>query len=188
MSYFPTFDEIKEFRTKLGITQGELGKEIGVTTNMITQIETGRAKPSAENYKRIFQYLYEKSDQREVRLEEIWATPLIFLTPGQTAQDAKKIFDGTEDIDLLPVLTNDTDRHLLGKITKKVLNEYLEKQNRNPNDIMIGDILEESPPVVASDTPKTWITKFLQVKNNCVLVTKNGKITGIVNYWDYLSK
>ena len=49
MSYFPKFDEIKEFRTKLEITQGELAKEIGVSTNMITQIETGRAKPSAEN-------------------------------------------------------------------------------------------------------------------------------------------
>ena len=188
MSYFPKFDEIKEFRTKLEITQGELAKEIGVSTNMITQIETGRAKPSAENYKRIFEHLYQKSDEREIKLEEIWATPLIFLTPGQTAQNAKEIFDGTEDIDLLPVLTNDNDRHLLGKITKKSLEEYLKKQNRNPNDIMINDILEESPPTVPHDTPKTWIRPFIQIKNNCVLVTKHGKITGIVNYWDYLSK
>ena len=52
MSYFPKFDEIKEFRIKLQITQSELAKIIGVSTNMITQIETGRAKPSAENYKK----------------------------------------------------------------------------------------------------------------------------------------
>ena len=64
----------------------------------------------------------------------------------------------------------------------------MKKQNRNPNDIMINDILEESPPTVPHDTPKTWIRPFIQIKNNCVLVTKHGKITGIVNYWDYLSK
>ena len=53
---------------------------------------------------------------------------------------------------------------------------------------MINDILEESPPTFPHDTPKTWIRPFLQIRNNCVLVTKYGKIVGIVNYWDYLSK
>ena len=187
MSYFPKFDEIKEFRIKLNITQSELAKAIGVSTNMIGQIETDRAKPSAENYKKIFEYLFRKSDEKEIKLEEIWATPLIFLTPGKTAQDAKEIFESEKDIELLPVLTNDKDRHLLGKITKKVLLEYLEKNNREANRIMIQDILEESPVTVPHDTPKTQITKFLE-QNNCVLVTKNGKITGIVNYWDHMMK
>ncbi len=188
MSYFPKFDEIKEFRIKLGIKQNELAKAVGVTTNMITQIETKRANPSGEKYKKILEYLYQKSDEKEIKLGEIWATPIKFLTPGQTAQDAKDIFDSTEDIDLLPVLNNDKDRCLLGKITKKVLEDYLKKNNREAYKIIIKDILEESPPIVPHDTPKTWIRQFLQVKNNCVLVTKDGKITGIVNYWDYLSK
>ncbi len=187
MSYFPKFDEIKEFRIKLNITQSELAKAIGVSTNMIGQIETDRAKPSAENYKKIFEYLYQKSDKKETTLEEIWTTPLIFLTPGKTAQDAKDIFDGEQDIELLPVLTNDKERYLLGKITKNGLEDYLEKNNREINNIMVQDILEESPAIIPHGTPKTWITKFLQ-QNNCVLVSKNGKITGIVNYWDYMMK
>jgi len=188
MSYLPKIEEIKEFRIKLGIKQSEIAKAIGVSTNMIAQIETKRAKPSAENYKKIFEYLYNKSDENEIKLGEIMAMPIISLRPGQTAQDAKEIFDGTEDIDLLPVLTNDEDGHLLGKITKKVLDDYLKKSSREAYQIIIKDILEESPPTMPHDTPKTWIRKFLQVKNNCVLVTKDGKITGIVNYWDYLSK
>ena len=50
------------------------------------------------------------------------------------------------------------------------------------------DILEEAPPTFPYDTPKTWIRPILQIKNSCVLVTKDNKITGIVNAWDYLSK
>lgn len=188
MSYFPTFKEIKEFRTKLGITQNELAKAAGVTTNMITQIETERAKPSGEKYKKIFEYLYKKSDENEIKLEEIMATPITFLTPGQSAQDAKEIFDSSVDFDVLPVLNNDKEKLLLGKISRVGLEKYLENNKRNPTEIIIKNILEESPSTFPHDTPKSWIRPFLQIRNSCVLVTKEGKITGIVNYWDYLSK
>jgi len=188
MSYLPKIEEIKEFRIKSGIKQSEIAKAIGVSTNMIAQIETKRAKPSAENYKKIFDYLYQKRDENETKLGEILAAPLIFLTPGKSAQNAKEIFDSSADIDILPVLNNDKDRLVLGKISRINLEKYLEKNKRNPNEIIINDILEESPPTFPYDTPKTWIRPFLQIRNSCVLVTKDGKITGIVNYWDYLSK
>lgn len=188
MSYFPKFEEIKELRTKLGIKQNELAKVIGVTTNMITQIETGRAKPSAQHYKKIFEYLYQKSDEKETKLDDILATPITFLTPSQSAQDAKDIFDSSVDFDVLPVLNNNKDKLLLGKISRVGIEKHFKNNQKELNSVMINDILEESPPTVPHDTPKTWIRPFLQVKNNCVLVTKHGKIIGIVNYWDYLSK
>ena len=185
MSYIPKIEEIKKFRLRLGIEQKELAKAVGISTNMISQIETGRANPSAENFKKIIEYFYQKSDEHEMTLEDIWATPLIFLTPRQTAQDAKKYFDSTEDIDVLPVLNNDKDRLLLGKISRKGFKKYLEK---NLDEIIIRDILEESPPTFPHDTPKTWINPILQIRESCVLVTKENKITGIVNFWDYLDK
>ena len=175
MVYFPKIEEIKMFRTKLGIKQVELAKAVDVTANMITQIESGRAKPSAENYAKIFEYLYRKSDENEMKLEKIWATPVISLNPNQTAQDAKEKFDNKDlDIDCLPVLMN--EKYLLGKITKTNLEDLLKKTNKKPSEIMIKDILEESPTTAPYDTPKTWITKFLQNRNECVLVTKNGKV------------
>lgn len=187
MTYLPKIAEIGMFRKKLGITRTELAKAIHVTSNMITQIESGRANPSAENYAKILKYLYKKSDENEMKLEEIMATPIIHLNPNQTAQDANKIFDDKgQDIDCLPVLLN--DKHLVGKITRNYLEELLKKTNKKPIDFMIKDILEESPPTTPHDTPKTWITKFIQSHKDCVLVTKNGKIVGIVNYWDYLTK
>ena len=188
MSYFPTVEEIKEFRIKLGIKQHELAKATGLSTNMISQIETKRANPNTENYKKIFEYLYQKSDEKEVRLNDIQAIPLTFLRPGQTAKDAKKVFDSSADFDVLPVLNNDKNMLLMGKISRIGLEEYLKTHNKELDSIMINDILEESPPVIPHDTPKQWIRNFLQVQNNCVLVSKYGKITGIVNAWDYITK
>ena len=185
MSYIPKIKEIQKFRIRLGIKQNELAKAVGVTTNMISQIETDRAKPSAENFKKIIEYFYQKSDENEMTLEEIWATPLIFLTPRQTAKDAKKHFDSTDDIDILPVLNNDEDRLLLGQISRVGFEKYLEK---DLGEIIIRDILEEAPPTFPYDTPKTWIKPILQIRKSCVLVTKDNKITGIVNVWDYLDK
>ena len=174
MSYIPKIKEIQKFRIRLGIKQNELAKAVGVTTNMISQIETGRANPSAENFKKIIEYFYQKSDENEMTLEEIWATPLIFLTPRQTAQDAKKYFDSTEDIDVLPVLNNDEDRLLLGQISRVSFEKYLEK---DLGEIIIRAILEEAPPTFPHDTPKTWIKPILQIRKSCVLVTKDNKIT-----------
>lgn len=185
MSYVPNVDEIQKFRKKLGIEQNELAKAIGVTTNMISQIETKRASPNAENYKKIIDYFYQKSDKNEITLEEIWATPITFLTPRQPILKAKEYFDSTLDIDVLPVLNNEQDRLLLGKISRVGFEKHLEE---DVDAKIIKDILEESPPTFPYYTPKTWIRPVLQIRNSCVLVTKDNKITGIVNYWDYFSK
>lgn len=188
MSYLPKIEEIKEFRIKLGIKQSELAKAVGISTNMITQIETRRASPSAENYKKIFDYLYKKSDEKQMKLEEIVASPLEFLTPGKTAKDAKKIFDSSLDFDVLPVLNSDKDGLLLGKISRIGLEEYLENNQKDLDSIMINDIIEESPPTFPHTASKESIRPILQERNSCVLVTKEGKIIGIVNYWDYFLK
>ena len=187
MSNFPKLEEIKRFRVDLGITQKELAKAVGVSTNMITQIETGRTKPSADKYVKIFDYLFIKSDQRETKLEEIWSRPIISIKPTQTVKVAKKKLDDEKlDIDCLPVI--DKEGRLQGKITKKGLDDLFKKTRRKPDSIIIKDVLEESPPTAPHDTPKEWVKDFFQIQNNCVLVTKDGKIKGIVNYWDYLSK
>lgn len=188
MSYIPNIDEIQKFRKKLGIERNELAKAIGVTTNMISQIETKRAKPNAENYKKIIEYFYQISDKNETTLEEIWANPIKFLTPRQSILKAKEYFDSTLDIDVLPVLNNEEDRLLLGKISRINFDEKMKDGKLDLQTTIVKDILEEAPPTFPHDTPKTQIRQILQVRNSCVLVAKGNKITGIVNYWDYFSK
>ncbi len=45
--------KIRHLREDVGLTEKELGDRVGVTMNMISQVERGLKKPSAETLKRI---------------------------------------------------------------------------------------------------------------------------------------
>ena len=53
----PSIQSIKQQRKKLDMTQRELANEVGVSTSMINQIESGRSQPSYETAKKIFESL-----------------------------------------------------------------------------------------------------------------------------------
>ena len=51
----PSIASIKQQRLKTNLTQKELAKEVGVSTSMINQIESGRSQPSYDTAKKIFE-------------------------------------------------------------------------------------------------------------------------------------
>ena len=53
----PSIESIKQQRLKIGMTQKELANQVGVSTSMINQIESGRSAPSYETAKKIFEVL-----------------------------------------------------------------------------------------------------------------------------------
>ena len=48
----PSIESVKQQRLKIGLTQKELANEVGVSTSMINQIESGRSQPSYETAKK----------------------------------------------------------------------------------------------------------------------------------------
>ena len=50
----PQIQSIKQQRIKLNMTQRELAIEVGISTSMINQIESGRSQPSYETAKKNF--------------------------------------------------------------------------------------------------------------------------------------
>ncbi len=55
--------KIRRLREDAGLTQGELGERVGVSMNMISHVELGIKKPSAETLKRIADELGVKVDE-----------------------------------------------------------------------------------------------------------------------------
>ena len=53
----PSIESVKQQRLKIGMTQKELANQVGVSTSMINQIESGRSAPSYETAKKIFEVL-----------------------------------------------------------------------------------------------------------------------------------
>ena len=64
----PSIESVKQQRLKIGMTQKELANQVGVSTSMINQIESGRSAPSYETAKKIFEVL--EKQEREAAGEK----------------------------------------------------------------------------------------------------------------------
>lgn len=183
MSYqFPDLKQIKIYREKLNINQEKLAKAVGLSRSMIAHIETGKSAPSYKKVAEIFNHLIKKIGTIPDSVGEVYLRKPVTLRPGDKIKDALKILD-TSDFSCIPI--TDGEENLKGKVTRIGINEISDKTDYN--EIFLREILEESPPTVPHHTPTEWIMYFL-TPPNCVLVTKSGKIEGIITMWDVVEK
>lgn len=184
MSYqFPDLKQIKIYREKLNIRQKELADAVKLSRAMITQIETGRSAPSYKKVVEIFNYLIRAVEAIPDSVGDVYPKkPVVFLHSVNKVKDALKILDNN-DFSCIPII--DGEGNLKGKITRIRINEIYNKPKYR--EIFLRDILEESPPTVPHHTPTEWIMYFL-TPPNCVLVTKRGKIEGIITMYDVVEK
>ena len=146
----PSIESIKQQRLKIGMTQKELANQVGVSTSMINQIESGRSAPSYETAKKIFEVL--EKQEREAAGEKGNAgelcTQKIFklkstntLGEAMTKMNKEKIsqipiFDGNNAVGVI------TDSGIIGHMSDGVSKK-----------IRIEDIMEPAPPIVENETP-----------------------------------
>ena len=183
MSYeLPDLKQIKIIRLKLKIKRQELANAIGVTPNMITQIETDNAKPSYLKAIAIFDYFKKKIGKLPGTVEEICTEKPCTLRPSDKVGTAEKIM-ANNDWDCIPIA--DLEGNLKGKVTKMQIDNISKKNNYQ--EIPIKEIMGESPPTVPYYTPTKWIMRFV-TPPDCVLVTKKGNIFGIVDLYDAVER
>ena len=170
---------------KLGISRNELAHEIDVTPNMITQIETARAKPSWEKATKMFNYFKRRAGIIPGTVEEVYTKKAFTLRPSDKVGVAEKqMIDN--DWDCIPVVDNEGKGKLHGKITTVIIKSISNKNNYK--EIPIREVMSEPPPTVPYCTPIKWIIRFL-TPPDCVLVTKKGNdFFGIVDLWDAVEK
>ena len=73
----PSIQSIKQQRKKLDMTQRELANEVGVSTSMINQIESGRSQPSYETAKKFSSLLQIGKAQGQHTLQEKFAVKIL---------------------------------------------------------------------------------------------------------------
>ena len=87
----PSIKSIKQQRLKINLTQKELAKNVGVSTSMINQIESGRSQPSYETAKKIFEVLANKENQSSTFLAgDLCSQNIVSIKPLNTLHDAIK--------------------------------------------------------------------------------------------------
>ena len=87
----PQIQSIKQQRIKLNMTQRELATEVGVSTSMINQIESGRSQPSYETAKKIFEVLATKEGKSSSHTAgELCSQNIVTMKPTNTLHEAIK--------------------------------------------------------------------------------------------------
>ena len=86
----PSIESVKQQRLKIKLTQKQLASEVGVSTSMINQIESGRSQPSYETAKKIFEVLAKKENQSSYSAGQLCSQNIVTIKPSNTLHDAIK--------------------------------------------------------------------------------------------------
>lgn len=171
--------EIKEIRKKLGLTQFQLAKRANVSQSLIAKIEAGRLDPTYSNAQKIFTALQDLGSKKEIKAEEIMSDKMLAIDPKDNIKDAINRMR-KHGFSQLPVID---DHKAVGMVSESTLLDALLEQKGN----IIEDIMESAPPVVSFDTSINVISNLLRYFQ-MVLVSKKGKLVGVITKTDLLGK
>lgn len=179
----PELKEIREKRTRLRISQRELARSLGVSQSIIAKIERNRVSPSYSLVRRIFTYLDSVRATEVGRAADVASRPVSSVQFDDAVQKAVHTLQ-TTGFKQLPVRDDDV---WAGCIYERTISRHLVETN-DPRSVLrkqVGQIMDEALPLVAEETPINALIPLLQ-QYQAVLVTRKGRVTGIVTNADLL--
>ncbi len=176
-----TLQEIKTLRKRYNLNQKELAGKAGVSQSLIAKIEAGSVEPTYGKAQRIFEALEELQQQHELKAKDIMHKRVFFADINELVRKVIDIMK-QKNISQVPVLHQGK---VCGIITENtILNKVVEQ---NLLSRTAGDIMEETPPIVALSTGFSSITELLRVYP-VILVSEQGDIKGIISKADVLGR
>ncbi len=167
---------LRKLREKLGLSQYELAKLVGVTQAHIAKIERGKVDPKLSTVNKILKVL--KNVENSPRCKEIATRNLIYVTPNDKVAKAVELML-RHDISQLPVMEKGKP---VGSLKESTI---LKNLVCGIGDRKVKEIMEECFPIIDEDE-SVEVAKMLLKVHQAVLVSKRGKITGIITKSDLL--
>ena len=179
----PSLEEIPSKRKILGLTQKELASLAGVSQSLIAKLESRKIDSSYTKVKAIFDALQRLEIKREVQVKEILHNKVIGVQKDENVSEAVQLMK-EHGYSQLPVFDGE---RVVGSISEKtILSQILDGEDlAHISVLLVREIMDEVFPQVGEDTPLSLISSLLQLYP-AVLVSKKGKIVGIVTKADLL--
>ncbi len=179
---FPELSNIKIKRQRLGIKQKELALKAGVSQSLIAKLERGLIEPSYPIIVRIFLSLESLEHKNEKKCYEVMSRKLIFLRKNDSIGKASELLK-KHSISQIPVIEG---KRVIGSISESIILDKLSSIDRKKLFSMkVGEIMEESFPIVRADSPLSSIIPLLKT-TSAVLISEKNEVKGIITKADLI--
>lgn len=182
---FPPASDIRRMRKTLDVTQTELAHASGVSQSTIAKIESGKISASYDTVVKLFDTLegLKNREHRDITADDVASKTVVTIQSTECVHAASDLMR-TTGYSQLPVLKGDVP---VGSVSERGIFELV-RQGYTMDQLgqtVISKIMDESFPVVSDTTPITAVTT-LMTNCNAVLVSKKGKIVGMITNADML--
>jgi len=163
-------------RNEIGMTQEKLAKLVGITQAHIAKIENEKVNPRLLTVNKILSVL--KSNDK-LNCEHLVTKKLIFIDPETHINQIVKLMK-KNDISQIPIMDNEK---CVGSITEKTI---MKNFGNISDQTKVKEIMDEPFPII-SCRDHIDVIKTLLEYHQAVLVSKKGRLVGIVTKSDLLS-
>jgi len=177
----PDVKEIKRRRKAVGLTQKKLAMLAGVSQSVIAKIESEKVSPSYTIVKKLFDVFEDISRKKRVTAKQILSKRVASVrksdTVGRAIDTMRKL-----GYSQLPVMHGN---QVIGTISEKTILDIV-SNGKSLSDILnkkVESVMTEALPRISEDESIDVISALLQ-NNPAVLVTKKGKVVGIITKAD----
>lgn len=181
---FPPASDIRKRRKMLDITQAELAEASGVSQSTITKVEQGKISASYNTVVKLFETLEKMGERKkEIPIMDIATKDIVSVQEDSGVHDALEILRET-GFSQMPVLRGESS---VGSISEKVILKLLNsgKSVDQLSRMRVSDVMDESFPTVSENTAMEGVSTILN-SSNAVLITRKGKIVGMMTRADLL--
>lgn len=171
--------QLKNIRRKTNLTQSLFAKKAGVSQSLIAKIEAGKIDPTFSKVKKIEDALAKITHEQEAVAKSIMVSNVTSVSPNIKTKDIISMLN-KHAISQVPVIE---EGNVKGIIYESSL---LEKSNdAGFHSMLAKDIMVEAPPIVTEETKISVVSSILKFYP-LVIVSKDGKIAGLITKSDLL--
>jgi len=179
----PELGEISKRRRSLGLTQSQLAHLVNVSQSMIAKIEAQSINPSYTSAKRIFDVMEQMERGTDTKAGEIATKKVVSVGPQDNLKKAATLMREA-GFSQLPVIEQGRP---IGSVSEKLVLSLIMagKSMQDISTTPVLEVMEEAFPTVDEESDLTMASALLQY-SPAVLLTRKGKLTGIVTKADLL--
>ena len=178
----PEINEIKRRRKQMNLTQNDLAKIAKVSQSLIAKVEAGKIIPTYDKAKRIFDSLEKLGMESALKVSDIMIGKIHSVKGKDSVKKAISLME-RKGISQVPVIEHG---HCIGAVSEKtIISKVNESEGKKLSEIKVSEVMDESLPVIQASTPVEIVSDLLNY-NAALLVSKKGKLTGIVTKADLL--